>query len=402
MPMLNALILTATLLQSNGPSSAIDKPGNRIDQIVEIAWRDDEQAGKIDEKRQKDLDRDVDLGKEYSKQVEKELKLSKNEEYIKRVERIGQEMAAIANATQAEVTWGDKRPSRFKYQFQVVQGEDVNAFSLPGGFIYVYEGLVKYIESDDELAGVLGHEISHAAFRHVWALQRQSEKVQIGTLLALIVAAMTRSKDAGNILSGVQLGAQAFQSAWSQDAERAADYGGLQFMERSRYDPTGCVTFMERLARDERSKNGIDWGIFRTHPPSKERVQNLLAYMAKANLPVRRSAVTSTFRTQIKPGDNGNVEAWFNGKKIYTFAGSDALTRADNAAKKLDDFYDQVPSMIEVTDGEGVVLFNIRPLLYVHPDDAAAMKVSVQNLTEQTTKAIKGSLFSLAYRIWGS
>lgn len=401
--MIHALLLSSVILQGQAGCAhggQVTIPTNRVDILVESAWNDSD-AIQIDSKRQKDLDRDVELGKEYSKLVDKELKASTNEEAIKRVERIGVEMAAIANGTPAEVTWGDKRPSKFSYVFKVVQGEDVNAFSLPGGFIYVYEGLVKYAESDDELAGVLAHEISHAAFRHVWSLQRQSEKLQIGTLLAALVAVMTRSPDATNILRATQLGAQAFQSAWSQDAERASDYGGLQFITKSRYDATGCVTFMERLARDEKTKNSIDWGIFRTHPPSKERVQSLLAYMNRANLPVRRSAVTVTFRTQIKPGDDGTVEAWFNGKKIYMFAGTDALNRADNAAKKLDAFYDQVPSMIEVSDGVGVVLFNYRPLLVILPEDAEAQKLSVQTLTEQTTKAIKGSLFSLGYRIWG-
>lgn len=400
--MLNAVLLAAALTHTpitDGIGHFHGETETRVEWLVEEAWQ--KAQVQIDEKRQKDLDRDIELGKEYSKQVEKELKLSEDEAATKRVKSIGAEMAEIANATHAAVTWGDKRPSRFNYEFKVVKGEDVNAFSLPGGIIYIYEGLVKYAESDDELAGVIGHEISHAAFRHVWALNRQSEKLQIATLLAVLAAALSKSQDAANVATGAQLGAQAIASGWSQDAERSSDYGGLQFMMKSQYDPTGCVTFMERLARDERARGSVDWGIFRTHPPSKERVKNLLGYMTKLNIPVRRSAVTTSFRTIVKPGENGSVEAWFNGRKIYTFSGSDAIARADAAAGKLDTFFDQLPHMIEVGTGPGTVTYKQKVLLSISPEDAQAQKLSVQGLTDQVAKNIKGSLFSLAYRVWG-
>ncbi len=398
--MLNAALLV-TAMHTSAPCGHVHGvPKNQVDLLVAEAWQ---AAGEIqiDEKRQKDLDRDTELGKGYSKEIDKELKPSEDEAVIKRVQRIGGELAQVANSYHAEVTWGDKRPSKFNYEFKVVKGEDVNAFSLPGGIIYVYEGLVKYVESDDELAGVMGHEISHAAFRHVWALQRQSETLNIANLIAMLAAALSRSTDSVNIAQGVRLGSQALASSWSQDAERASDYGGLQFMMRSKYDPTGSVTFMERLARDEKARAGIDWGILRTHPPSKERVQNLLNSMEKFKLTVRRSAVTTSFRTVVKPGEDGTVEAWFNGKRIYVFAGTDAIARADAAAKKLDQFYDQVPSMIEVSAGKGTVLYKNKPLLAIEQDDAASQKISVQELADQTTKTIKGSLFSLAYRVWG-
>jgi predicted Zn-dependent protease len=399
--MLNALVLTAVLaLPSGAQGPRTLTPNLRVDQLVELAWKQADDV-QIDEKRQKDLDRDTALGKEYTKEVDKQLKASKNEEYVKRVQKIGAEMAAIANKTQAVVTWGDKRPAKFNYEFHVVEGEDVNAFSLPGGYIYVYEGLIKYVESDDELAGVLAHEISHAAFRHVWALQRQSEKLQIAQILAVLVAVATKSRAAGDIALTTQLTNQAFLSGWSQNAEEAADYGGLQFMLKSKYNPSGMVTMMERLARDEKSRPNIDLGIFRTHPPSKDRVRSLTAYMAQANYPLRRSAVTKTFRTQIKPGEDGTVEAWFSDRRIYTFAGSDAIARADAAAEKLNAFFDAIPQMVDVTDGNGVVLYNFRPLLEVKSVDAQAQNMSVQTLTEQTTKIIKGTLFSLGFRVWG-
>ncbi len=111
---------------------------------------------------------------------------------------IGGELAAIANASKVRTTWGDKRLNPFEYTFKVVE-EDVNAFSLPGGYIYIYEGLVKYAESDDELAGVLAHEIAHASMRHVATMQREAGKLsamQNPLILAAILIGGAKGGDA--------------------------------------------------------------------------------------------------------------------------------------------------------------------------------------------------------------
>src|SRR6202043_1532595 len=101
---------------------------------------------------------DEALGKKFAAQVDKDYKQTDDLKMQARLERIGNELAAIANAHHLIATWGDKRFTPFHYHFKVIKGSDVNAFSLPGGYIYVFEGLVTYVESDDELAGVVGHE----------------------------------------------------------------------------------------------------------------------------------------------------------------------------------------------------------------------------------------------------
>src|SRR5579885_1407819 len=112
----------------------------------------------IDPKHQKEIDADKKEGAQYVIDVEKHEKLSTNEDMQNRVKRIGAVMAAIANKTHLIALWGDKRFSKFDYDFKVLQGKDnVNAFSLPGGHIYVYEGLINFVQSDDELAAVIGH-----------------------------------------------------------------------------------------------------------------------------------------------------------------------------------------------------------------------------------------------------
>ena len=224
----------------------------------------------VDQKHQENIERDKKQGEDISKEVAKQVEFSKNEEYKARVTKIGTEMAQIANKETVEVTWGDARLSPFEYKFFVIKGDDVNAFSVPGGYIYVYEGLVEFAESDDELAGVLAHEIAHASFRHIATMQKEQGKLDLLTLGA-ILAAIWSPKDAGTILFPTGLAIRGVQSGWSVNAEEAADYGGLQFIVKSKYNPLGTLTFMERLAYRDRYQPRIDWGIYQTHPHAEAR-----------------------------------------------------------------------------------------------------------------------------------
>ena len=351
-------------------------------------------------KHQRDIDNDIKLGKDYSADVDKETKPSEDKAIIERVQRIGNELAEIANATPITALWGDKRMSKFPYVFKVIQGKDVNAFSLPGGTIYVYEGLVKYVESDDELAGVLSHEISHASLRHVATLQREQSKLSIIQLPLLLLTLLSGRPEA--LMTG-SLISNAIGSGWSVNAEKAADYGGFQYMVRSRYNPTGLLTFMERLARDEKSGPQVDYGIYRTHPPGRERAESLESFMRTNNIPIRRSVVTTSFRTSVEPGENGNVNLLFGKRPLFALAGSDAIARGDDATTKLNTFFDSQPQLYEVvvTD-DGWIMGRRQALARVTPEDAAAAKQSFEDYRAAVLKQLRASIFSLSYRIWYS
>lgn len=351
-------------------------------------------------KHQRDIDNDIKLGKDYSADVDKETKPSEDKAIVERVQRIGNELAEIANATPITALWGDKRMSKFPYVFKVIQGKDVNAFSLPGGTIYVYEGLVKYVESDDELAGVLSHEISHASLRHVATLQREQSKLSIIQLPLLLLTLLSGRPEA--LMTG-SLISNAIGSGWSVNAEKAADYGGFQYMVRSRYNPTGLLTFMERLARDEKSGPQVDYGIYRTHPPGRERAESLESFMRTNNIPIRRSVVTTSFRTSVEPGENGNVNLLFGKRPLFALAGSDAIARGDDATTKLNTFFDSQPQLYEVvvTD-DGWIMGRRQALARVTPGDAAAAKQSFEDYRAAVLKQLRASIFSLSYRIWYS
>jgi hypothetical protein len=375
----------------------------RLGEIIEAAWAD---ANEVQTKAQKehlaDLQRDKDDGKKYSAEAEKELKLSKDTAMLERLQKIGASLAATANKSAVNVTGGDKRLNQFDYTFKLVEDKDVNAFSLPGGYIYFNEGLIKFAESDDEIAGVVAHEIAHASLRHVAWLRKEQEKlstIQLPLILAAILSG--NSETIGSVLTGGALIGAAKQSGWSVKAEQAADFAGFQYMLKSDYDPTGMLTFMERLAREERSKPSIDWGIFRTHPPGRERADSLARNMGDAGVSIRRSRVATSFRASAKPIDGDRTEVLFGGRYISTLSGTDSPARAQVVIERLNEFFDSMPELYDVSSSaSGEILGRNLTLLTVTSTDATAMSRPVRELQQEAVRNLRTAIYNVAYRVW--
>ena len=166
-------------------------------------------------------------------------------------------------------------PRPFEYEFTIVDQSVPNAFALPGGKIYVSRGLLALVTSEDELAGVLGHEIIHAAERHASARIDYNSRLNPFTIGILRAAAV---------------------AAYGRDQERAADQGGQTLAARAGYDPAGIATFLRKLDASERYK--IGWSrlpyFLDTHPTSPER--SALATERAAILPWTRTPAVSSNR----------------------------------------------------------------------------------------------------------
>lgn len=387
---MHAALLALTLLHH----AAVTTPPN-VEALVEAAW----QQAADDPGHDREVAGDKELGKKYAEEVEKELKLSKDQDGFGRVQRIGAEIAAVADKTQLTALWGDRKFSKFDYTFKLVEGKDVNAFSLPGGYIYVYEGLLKYVESDDELAGVLAHEVAHAALRHVATLQKEQQKLQTVELPLILIAIFTGKPV--EAIQGAGLLNQAMGSGWSVKAEEAADDGGFQLITQTKYNPAGMLTLMERLAMDERSKPFIDWGIFRTHPPGRERAEAMQSELKKAGITVRRSQVTKTFRTTVQAGEGGTVKLMFGTHALVELSGADGVQRADDAAERFNTFFDTCPEMYEVQlKDDGSIVGKRQTLLTLTKEDADVNKKDLAGLGAQTLRNIQASLFTIGFRVW--
>jgi predicted Zn-dependent protease len=340
---------------------------------------------------------DRKLGSEYAKKVEEGLKLSEDPALLERVQRIGKEIAEIANTHHFGATFGDPTHHKYEYVFKVVADEDVNAFSIPGGFIYVHEGLIKLTQSDDELAGVLAHEIAHAANRHLIVITKKRSRLETITLPLIIGALLTGSKHAGEVLITSDLLMRAVTNGMGQEAERDADRTAFFYLTKTRYNPTGLLTFLERLAFRDRNRPTVDWGIFQTHPPTAERAKAIIRLMKENNIPIERSKVTTSFRVSSR-NDAEGVHLFFGEKLLFTLKGEQAQERAEEATANLNTFFDAVPEPFQVVARGNEILWGTRVLIRFHPEDAG--EVSPSAYASQTLKNLKDALFSLSMRIF--
>lgn len=176
------------------------------------------------------------------------------------VNRVGQRLAAVSD-----------RP--LPYEFKVINNSSPNAWALPGGKIAINRGLLTELESEAELAAVLGHEIVHAAARH------SAKGIQRGMLLqgaVFATAIATRDEGYSNLAQlGASVGAQLLNQKYGRDTERESDLYGMNYMSRAGYDPQGAVQLQQTFVKlsEERRQDWLS-GLFASHPPSQERVQN--------------------------------------------------------------------------------------------------------------------------------
>ena len=178
------------------------------------------------------------------------------------VNQVGQRLAAVSDR-------------KLPYEFHVLNNSVPNAWALPGGKIVLNRGLLIELGSEAELAAVLGHEITHAAAKHSARSMSRGMLLQ-GAMMATVVAAS--GSDYAQIAQlGAGLGAQLVTQKYGRDAEREADYYGMKYMSRAGYNPQGAVALQKTFVKlsEGRKQNWLS-GLFVSHPPSQERVQNNL------------------------------------------------------------------------------------------------------------------------------
>nr|MDQ3805441.1 M48 family metallopeptidase [Acidobacteriota bacterium] len=183
-------------------------------------------------------EQDVELGRQSAAQIAREVPLVGDEEVAGYVSRLGARLAAHAP--------GEK----FPYQFRVVSSREVNAFALPGGFIFVNAGTVAASRNEGELAGVVAHEIMHVALRHGTNQVSKAYLARAG-LGVLGALAGSDNPDLGRVIESVGgVGANVLFLKFGRAAERQSDLGGAQILAAAGYDPRDMAGFFETLARE--------------------------------------------------------------------------------------------------------------------------------------------------------
>lgn len=174
-------------------------------------------------------EREVELGRRLAKHVDAELTVVADETVQDRVRSIGQRLAEICDRKE------------LVYHFAVVADAEVNAFSLPGGYVYVNEGLIKRTASDDELAAVIAHEIAHIAARHAVRRYESGLGAQLVHLVSLVASGDARA------VQGVSVAMQVAQLSYARQDELEADQLAVRYLKAAGFDPKGALSFLERL-----------------------------------------------------------------------------------------------------------------------------------------------------------
>lgn len=223
------------------------------------------------------------------------------------------------------------------YEFTILNNSVPNAWALPGGKIAINRGLLTEMNSEAELAAVLGHEIVHAAARH--SAQQQSRGILTqGVVLATTVA--TNDSGYGDLVAaGAGLAGQLNLTRYGRNAELEADRYGMRYMSRAGYDPRGAVTLQETFVRLSQGREQ-SWlsGLFASHPPSQERVDANRSRLS--NLPVGGVAGVESYQAamaktmQVKPA----YDAYDEGRKLLAEKKTDeALESANSAIEQFGD-----------------------------------------------------------------
>jgi len=267
------LTVVAVLLSTCGTTSTVPITGRKQNLVVS-----DEQV--------------LSLSNQQYQEYMKTAKASTDAANTAMVKRVGQNLANAvvsylnANGLGTEV-------SQYKWEFNLVQDKQINAFCMPGGKIVVYEGILPVTKDEASLAVVLGHEIAHAVAKHSAERLSNAYKQQYGMqVLAGVAMGAGASTDLVNLGASVLgVGAQAWSSGFSRKQESEADHMGLIFAAMAGYDPQVAVSFWQRMSS---ATGGGSSSIFSDHPTDATRIKQIQEWLPEAQTYYKPAASVTT------------------------------------------------------------------------------------------------------------
>lgn len=221
------------------------------------------------------------LGNQLAEQVNGEERVSGDAQLQAYLDKVGAKVLAAVPR---------KERNEQRFQFTVIdKPNEVNAFAIPGGHIYVYSGLIGAADNEAELAGVLAHEIGHVTSRHGAEMLVKAMGLQTVMGLAL-------GKDPNQLAAlGSQIAAQGYLAQNSQDQERESDTRGLGYLTRSGYDPNGLPSFFEKLDRMSGSRPDAISKFFASHPQPGERAKAARTAIARSGKRTGKTEIVGGF-----------------------------------------------------------------------------------------------------------
>jgi hypothetical protein len=229
---------------------------------------------------------DVQLGKESAEEVDRTYPLLADPQVLRYVNDLGRQLAALAPSNNPAYVW----------TFKVINSSDINAFALPGGYVYVNRGAIEAAENEAQLAGVMAHESGHVVMRH--GTHEASQALLAQAPLALLESLLGRSGSLTGQLTamGLNLGVNSILLKNSRDAEMQADAVGAYILYRAGYDPHAMAEYFEIVAKKYPQKTAQ---FFSDHPNPEDRAKRIDADASSSILaygqPEKRKGESSAF-----------------------------------------------------------------------------------------------------------
>ncbi len=234
---------------------------------------------------------EVQMGQEYSAQINQQLPIVRDPAINQYINVLGDSIAGLTSRGQ-ELEW----------HFYVVDAPEVNAFAVPGGYIYVNRGLIERAQKMDQLAGVLGHEIGHVVKRHSIKQMGQMQGAQVGVALGCVLLNACNSDLAQ---TGINIAGSALFAKFSRDDEKEADEVGVENVVRAGISPNGIPEMFQILLNERASNPSAVEGWFATHPTEESRIADTQQMIAKIDPAILRTLTTDsqgfhTFQARVR------------------------------------------------------------------------------------------------------
>jgi predicted Zn-dependent protease len=219
------------------------------------------------------LKEEEELSREFLKVIFKQFEVIKEPIVENYVNGVGQKVLSVLP------------PQPFKYQFYVINENTYNAFATPAGHIFVNSGLIEAMESEDELAGVIGHEIAHVSLRHISKKIERSKKIGYATLAGIVAGVLLGTGGASEAASAVTMGTmaagQSASLAYSRDDESQADQFGLEYLNRAGYSAQGLLLVLKKMRSQRWFGSDQIPTYLQTHPASEDRMVYIDIWLTK-------------------------------------------------------------------------------------------------------------------------
>ena len=229
-----------------------------------------------------DLEKERKIGEKAVEQIEQQWPLASDPATLSKLEMIANRLEPYMER-------------RIDWQVRLVNSEELNAFCLPGGFIFFTTGIMEKLGTDSELAAVMAHEMIHADRKHGLKLAAESQKVSLGALAVMIL-----SGGAAAPIILAQVAQVAVTSAYTLELEKEADKFGLEALIQSGYSPTGMITLFEKFMAEEYKQPIHDYGIYMNHPDTPKRLDAAVKILHEKKIPIERKYSLGLLRTSLK------------------------------------------------------------------------------------------------------